>query len=175
MTTRIAFLRAVNLGRRTVPMARLVETCAGLGYDDVWTFANSGNVVFSATGRRADIERTMEESLASAFGFEVTTFARTAAELRTALALRPFELATGDTYFVTFLKDVPSAATARALESASNEFDTLVVDGRDVHWRMRGKSTDTTLTRATWNLVGERRSTSRNVNLLGRIAAKLAG
>ena len=33
--------------------------------------------------------------------------------LRAALELRPFEVAAGDTYFVTFLKDAPPAAVAR--------------------------------------------------------------
>ena len=45
--------------------------------------------------------------------------------------------------------------------------------GRDVHWRMRGKSTDTTVPPATWRLVGKHGSTSRNVNLLERLSAKI--
>ena len=32
-------------------MAKLVEVCESLGYEDVWTHANSGNVVFDAPGR----------------------------------------------------------------------------------------------------------------------------
>jgi uncharacterized protein (DUF1697 family) len=32
----VAFLRAVNLGKRTVKMARVVEVMRGLGYDDAW-------------------------------------------------------------------------------------------------------------------------------------------
>src|SRR6476469_4663670 len=54
MTDRIAFLRAVNLGRRTVPMDRLRSLVAEtFGVDDVRTYVNSGNVVFAATGSRA--------------------------------------------------------------------------------------------------------------------------
>lgn len=173
MTTRIAFLRAVNLGKRRVPMARLVEVCEGLGYDNVWTHANSGNAVFDAAGSRSAIERAMETALESAMGFEVTTFVRTAAELKKAVSRDPFKLTAGDTYFITFLKKPPSAATKKALEAASNDFDTLVVDGRDVHWRMRGKSTDTKLAGKTWKLVGEHGSTSRNANLLRKLVAKL--
>ena len=174
MTTRVAFLRAVNLGTRKVPMSRLVEVCEGLGYRDVWTHANSGNAVFEATGGRSAIEREMEQSLEAAMGFEVTTFVRSAAELKKAVRLQPFELASGDTYFITFLKQPLPAANARALEAVSNDFDTLVVRGRDVHWRMRGKSTDTKLPTRTWEkLVGVHASTSRNVNLLGKLAAKL--
>jgi uncharacterized protein (DUF1697 family) len=173
VSTRIGFLRAVNLGRRKVPMRGLVELCERLGYGDVWTHANSGNVVFEAKGTGSGIERTMERALEAAMGFEVTTFVRGAAELRRAVELRPFDVAAGDTYFITFLKRAPSAAAGRALVAASNDFDTLVVVGRDVHWRMRGRSTETTVTRATWNRLGEHGSTSRNVNLLERLVGKL--
>jgi uncharacterized protein (DUF1697 family) len=173
MTTRIAFLRAVNVGRRTVSMARLVEVFAGFGYDGAWTHINSGNVVFEATGGRVALEQKIEGVLESTFGFEVTTFVRTAAELDKALRVDPFRLSDGDTYFITFLKKAPSAAIAKALEAASNDFDTLVVDGREVHWRMRGLSTETTLKKATWNLVGEHGSTSRNVTMLRKLRAKL--
>jgi uncharacterized protein (DUF1697 family) len=173
VTTRIAFLRAVNVGRRTVAMKRVVAICEELGYIDVWTHANSGNAIFAAAGSRASIETAMATALEEAFGFEVTTFVRTAAELRTAVARQPFELASGDTYFITFLKEAPTAAVARELEAASNDFDTLAVHGRDVHWRMRGKSTDSTVKAATWKLLGTNASTSRNVNLLTKLVAKI--
>ena len=154
-------------------MGRVAETLEGLGYDHVWTHANSGNVVFEAAGARTAAERSIEHALEKEFGFEVTTFVRTAAELHKAVHLEPFRVAAGDTYFVTFLKAGPSRSVAKALEDASNDFDTLVVRGRDVHWRMRGKSTDTRLTSKTWDLVGRHGSTSRNINLLRRLDAKL--
>jgi uncharacterized protein (DUF1697 family) len=173
-TTHVAFLRAVNLGKRTVKMSRLVELVSDLGHRDVWTHINSGNVVFDATGSRAALERGLEASLEDDFGFEVTTFVRTAAELRRALALEPFTVASGDTYFVTFVKDSLSKAKAKELEALSNDFDTLVVKGRDVHWRMRGKSTDTKLTTKAWDsIVGHHRSTSRNTNMLRKLLAKI--
>ena len=40
---------------------------------------------------------------------------------------------------------------------------------------MRGRSTETTLKKATWNLVGEHGSTSRNVTMLRKLQAKLDG
>ena len=173
MTTRVGFLRAVNVGRRTVAMARLTSVCERLHYADVWTYINSGNVVFDTVGGRERIEAAMEQALADEFGFECTTFVRTVAELRTALAIEPFTMATGDTYFVTFLKRPPAAAVAKALVAASNEFDTLEVHGRDVHWHMRGKSTETHLKPAVWKQLGEHASTSRNVNMLTKLLAKI--
>jgi uncharacterized protein (DUF1697 family) len=170
----VAFLRAVNVGTRRVAMARVVRLVGELGYLDAWTFVNSGNVVFHATGARARLEHALGGALEKEFGFEVTTFVRTAAELRSATALQPFEVGPGDTYFVTFLKDRPSKAKEEALESLSNDFDTLVVDGRDVHWRMRGRSIDTTAGAKSWDEhVGRHRSTSRNMNMLRRLLDKL--
>ena len=155
-------------------MARVVELVSGLGCSDVWTHINSGNVVFNTVGTRAQLEQAFEAALEGDLGFEVTTFVRTAAELRRALAFEPFALASGDTYFVTFLKDRLPKSRAKALEALGNDFDTLVVQGRDVHWRMRGKSTDTTLTTKRWDdIVGHHRSTSRNTNMLRRLTERM--
>ncbi|MBM6400603.1 DUF1697 domain-containing protein [Phycicoccus sonneratiae] len=174
MSIRVGLLRAVNLGKRRVPMARLVSVCEGLGYDDVWTYVNSGNVVFDTTGSRASVESAMETALEDEFGFECTTFVRTAAQLRTVLDARPFDLSPGDTHFVTFLKKAPGAADARRLEELSNDFETLVVHGADVHWHMRGKSTDSRLARRDWEKVlGPLSSTSRNVTMLTKLVAKI--
>lgn len=172
MTPRVGFLRAVNVGKRTVAMTRLAEIVSELGYGDPWTYINSGNVMFDATGRRAGIETSIERALEAEYGFEVTTFVRTPAELRAAVALQPFTVDDTDTYFVTFLKTSPTAVVADELESFSNGFDTLVVNGVEVHWRMRGKSTETTLGKKHWKVLGEH-STSRNVTMLRKLLAKL--
>ncbi len=170
----VAFLRAINVGRRIVKMAHLAEIVRGLGYDDVWTHINSGNVVFDAAGSRSRLETELEAAFAAEFGFETTTFVRTAAELRRALAAEPFSLVPGDTYFLTFLKSAPSKAKSAAFEALSNDFDTVVVRGRDVHWRMHGKSTDTTLSTKAWeDFIGRHRSTSRNTTMLRKLADKI--
>ncbi|MGG5259479.1 DUF1697 domain-containing protein [Phycicoccus avicenniae] len=174
MSVRVGFLRAVNVGKRRAPMSRLVAVCEGLGYADVWTFVNSGNVVFDATGARASLERAMERAFEDDLGFECTTFVRTAAQLRNVLAAEPFPVEAGDTHIVTFLKEAPAAADAKRLEALSNPFDALVVDGADVHWRMRGKSTDSRLTGRDWEKVlGPLSTSSRNVTMLTRLVAKI--
>jgi uncharacterized protein (DUF1697 family) len=174
VTRHVAFLRAVNLGKRRVVNTRLVELFEQLGYADVWTYINSGNVVFDATGRRADLERTIGQAIEADVGFEVTTFVRTAAELRQVLSVQPFEVADGDTYFVTFLLQPPTAAQARQLEALSNDFDTLQVHGREVHWLMHGKSSDSNLVKSKWEKVlGPNSSTSRNTTMLRKLAEKL--
>jgi uncharacterized protein (DUF1697 family) len=173
MTTRVAFLRAVNVGNRTVKNARLVEIFEALGYKNVWTYINSGNVVFDAAGSRPALEKKIGAALEDEYGFEVTSFVRTAAEISKFLSATPFKVGAKDTYFATFLKDAPKAATAKELESFSNDMDTLVVTGRDIHWRMHGTSMETTLKKKHWNILGPNSSTSRNVNMLRKLDAKL--
>ena len=174
MSIRVGFLRAVNVGNRRVPMSRLVAVCEALGYADVWTYVNSGNVVLDTTGSGTSVEAAMEKALEDEFGFECTTFVRTVPQVRHALDARPFPVDDGDTHFVTFLKRAPSPGDAELLEGLSNEFDTLVVDGADVHWRMRGRSTDSLLTKRHWEKVlGPLSSTSRNVTMLRRLHARI--
>src|SRR4029450_7709557 len=120
MTVRVGFLRAVTLGKRKVQMPRLKAAVEALGYDDVWTYINSGNVVFQAGGSRAAVEKALEKALEDEFGFECTTFVRTGPELEKTLAASPFEVAAGDTHSVTFLKKAPAAGEEKAMRDMSN-------------------------------------------------------
>ncbi|MFI5074409.1 MAG: DUF1697 domain-containing protein [Actinomycetales bacterium] len=175
MTVRVGFLRAVNLGKRKVQMARLKALTEGLGYDDVWTYINSGNVVFDAEGVRATVEKNLEKALEDEFGFECTTFVRTAAELEKTLAATPFEVGNGDTHFVTFLKKAPSASAAKAIQGLSTDFDTLVVQGADVQWLMHGRSIESQIAKRHWEqILGPMSSTSRNVKALTKLSDKIA-
>lgn len=155
-------------------MNRLVAVCESLGYDHVWTYVNSGNVVFDTTGARASVEEALQEALQAEFGFECTTFVRTAKQLKGVLDARPFTLEAGETHFVTFLKKAPAASDAKRLEGLSNDFDTLVVQGPEVHWHMRGKSTDSRLVRRDWEkILGPLSSTSRNITMLTKLMSKI--
>ena len=175
MTRQVAFLRAANVGRRRVDMKTLAATLAGAGYADVTTYLNSGNAIFTAPGERAALEAAIEPLLDSAFGFELTTFLRTAAELTALAAAVPFGIAGGDTHFVTFLKTAASKNQAEAIENLSGDFDTLVVAGSEVHWRMRGRSSDSPLVKRDWERVlGPNSSTSRNLTMIRKLVPKLS-
>ena len=174
MSTRIAFLRAVNVGKRRVHNARLVEVFDQLGLRDAWTYINSGNVVFSTSGSRAALEKAIGAAIERDVGFEVTTFVRSARELRDVVDRRPFVVSPGDTYFVTFLADLPTPSQRNDLAALSTDVDTLVVDGRDVHWLMHGKSTDSKLVKRQWEqILGKNSSTSRNMTMLSKLIDKV--
>ena len=87
----VGLLRAVNVGQRQVPMARLRTLLEALGFSDVQTLMASGNVVFTAD--RTDVA-ALETELAAAiegeFGFPVPVLIRTAEDLDRVIAENPF-------------------------------------------------------------------------------------
>ncbi len=169
----VAFLRAVNVGGRRVSMDRLRAVFEELGHERVSTYIASGNVLFDAAGRAANLERAIEEKLEEALGFEVTTFLRRASEVRHAASEKPFgKVPAGKTHMVAFLRRKPTAAERKAIEDRSTPSDRLVVDGREVHWLIDGRMMDSELKQKDWDVLGQP-TTTRNTTMLAKLAAKL--
>jgi len=76
----VALLRAVNVGGRKLPMAELRALCGELGWEDVATYIQSGNVVFSSDGKPDALEKALEDAVAKRFGFDSPVIVRTAAQ-----------------------------------------------------------------------------------------------
>jgi uncharacterized protein (DUF1697 family) len=89
MTRHAAFLRGVNLGRRTVKSAELKAAFEAMGLADVKTLLASGNVLFDAPSARG-LKAKIEAGLKAAFGFEVGTVLRSLDELEAMVRADPF-------------------------------------------------------------------------------------
>lgn len=137
MSTFIAFLRAVNVGGRTVKMAALRDELESRGFTDVETFIAGGNIKVTSTLRSAaKVEHKLEVVLASWLGFDVPTMVRTPKQLTEVYA------AGGDLtspvpgsprHYVSFLKDKPSAAGVTKLEAWDKPQERARVLGREAH------------------------------------------
>jgi uncharacterized protein (DUF1697 family) len=92
----VALLRAVNVGGRKLPMAELRALCGELGWEDVRTYIQSGNVVFAAKGKAEAVGRQLEEAIARRFGFESPVIVCTAAQWATYPDGNPFRAAAKD-------------------------------------------------------------------------------
>jgi uncharacterized protein (DUF1697 family) len=171
----VAFLRAVNIGRRQVAMATARDVLSNLGLDAVSSYANSGNLVFSAIGRADDHALAIRAALEDEFGFELTTFVRTAAQVRALVGERPFgELGPDHTHFALLPLTRLTAREKRAVEAMSNDRDEVLVRGRDVHWLIRAKSTQTTLGPKRWrDALPGNPTTARNMTMLTRLVQHL--
>jgi len=93
----VALLRAVNVGGRKLPMAELRALSAELGWSDVATYIQSGNLVFSAPGKAEEIEAVLERAIEKTFGLDVPVIVRSKAEWAKYPALNPFPAVAKDT------------------------------------------------------------------------------
>jgi uncharacterized protein (DUF1697 family) len=86
----VALLRAVNVGGRKLPMADLRPLCGALGWADVATYIQSGNVVFGSKRDSRELEQELERAIAEKFGFDVPVVVRTALEWAGYAPANPF-------------------------------------------------------------------------------------
>lgn len=92
MPVYVALLRGINLGgHKKIKMEELRASLAAMGFDDVKTYIQSGNVVFK-TAKISDkaLSRKIEATILSKFGHSVSVIIRTADEIKQVIANNPF-------------------------------------------------------------------------------------
>lgn len=93
MKTYIVLLRGINVGgKNPVPMQRLREELAAMGFGDVVTYIASGNVILRSGLAAADVERLIERELPKRFTLHderVRVLALTPAQLRAIVRHKP--------------------------------------------------------------------------------------
>ncbi|AUC82522.1 DUF1697 domain-containing protein [Lacinutrix sp. Bg11-31] len=84
MKTYIALIRGINVGgHKKVPMAILRDVLSKAGFNEVKTYIQSGNVVFQASEKKnKDIEKIIQQTIESHFGFNVPILVKTKEELQ---------------------------------------------------------------------------------------------
>ncbi|MFT3767045.1 MAG: DUF1697 domain-containing protein [Minicystis sp.] len=90
-TKQVALLRGINVGKaKRVAMADLRALVADLGYGDVQTLLNSGNVVFSSTKANAgNAAARIEKGMTERLGVSARITVLTAAELSAIISENP--------------------------------------------------------------------------------------
>jgi uncharacterized protein (DUF1697 family) len=118
MTTYFAFLRGVNLGKRTVKSPELKAAFEALGFTNVRTYIASGNVIFDAKEKDSGkLEKKIESGLKSALGYEVPAVVRSHAEMEAILKDNPFVKAgEGTKTYISFLSAAPDKTIAKKFE-----------------------------------------------------------
>lgn len=169
----VALLRAINVGGRVVKMERLRQLFSDLGFRDVTTLIASGNVRFTP-GRQqpAALERRIEQALADALGFEVTTFVRTSAEIAAIVRTEAMSAGTGESVLVGFLKAAPDAAARARVTALRTPGDELEVIGRELWWLRRGWISDSTLSGGALEKALGGPMTMRNITTVRKLAER---
>ena len=142
MATFIAFLRAVNVGGRKVPMADLRDELEANGFTDVETYIESGNLRVTTSVRSAAQGRGRARAADAGLARLRHTHDRadpSPADRGVRRRSTADEPAAGTTrHYVSFLKDAPSAAAAKKLEAWDKPQERAQVVGREVHLWLGG-------------------------------------
>jgi uncharacterized protein (DUF1697 family) len=134
----VAFLRAINVSGRNIKMAELAEHFRSLGYEQVETFIQTGNVIFeSAVPSSSELAASIAAALEPLLGFKSEVFVRSIAELREisaqASTLLPKVPTNGELNIGLLAADL-TAVQETALSALCGATDELMARGRTIYW-----------------------------------------
>lgn len=141
----IAFFRGINVGSKNrIKMADLRVLFSDLGYQNVKTYIQSGNVIFESNKPEMMIMDEIFKAFVERFGFESKIILRTAEELATILAEFPFTEAEIQTmsdqlpevehvYFYLGNQEISASAVAKLAEDFTRE-DKVFVGKREIYF-----------------------------------------
>ena len=121
-------------------MAELRSLCEEIGWTDVATYIQSGNVIFSASGSASDQERKLEPAIESRFGFPVTVIVRSGSDWPALVASNPFEEAARtepNRLMLCLSKQPPNPDSEEALQARATDGEQvrLVGEALWIHYR----------------------------------------
>jgi uncharacterized protein (DUF1697 family) len=167
----IALLRGVNVGPTTkVGMAPLREVFAGLGFTEIKTYVNSGNVVFD--GKKASVAK-LEAAIAEEFGFDVPVVLRTQAEMAEVLAADPLGdvASNASRYLVLFGDKKLDPKRAEDLDADALAPEAFAIRGREAYLWLPGGTQKSKLAKAMSEKRFGVRLTGRNFRTVEKLTA----
>lgn len=139
MPVYVALLRGINLGgHKKIKMDELRAALAAIGFDEVKTYIQSGNVVFKAA-KISDkaLSKKIEATILSKFGHSVSVIIRTAEEIEQVIANNPF-LKQPDIdqtkLHVMFLREPPAQSALQQLQTLVLKPDQFRFLGKELYF-----------------------------------------
>jgi uncharacterized protein (DUF1697 family) len=180
VTRVVALLRAVNVGgTKAVAMPALCKLLTALGFAEVKSLLQSGNVVFGCSGKAgAALERRLETAVAAELGVQTTFFVRTAREWDAIVAANPYPDAARDDpshLVVMTFKAAPAAKDVAVLRAAIAGRETVTVAGKQLYIVYPDGIGTSKLTNAIIERKLAQPGTARNWNTVQKLAAALGG
>jgi uncharacterized protein (DUF1697 family) len=133
----VSLFRGINVGgNQIVRMDALKELHESLGLQDVQTYIQSGNVVFTSDNSdMAHIQKDIEDSFAQTFGFPVKVMVRTANELNAIIENNPFQnqpMRESNRIIALFLASDPSSTALEEIQKTYDGPEEIDIIGQEV-------------------------------------------
>ncbi len=173
----VSMLRGINVGpHKRIKMDELRKSFEGLGFEQVKTYIQSGNVVFKAgKTSSAALGKKIEDRIVSDFGFSASVIVRTGAELGEIIAANPFLKQRGidlEKLHVTFLSDTPATPALKKLAEFTIAPDQSRCVGKEIFLYLPNGFSASSLWKVPWEKALAVVTTTRNwktVNSLHQI------
>jgi uncharacterized protein (DUF1697 family) len=138
MNVYVALLRGINVGgHNKVPMNDLRILFAELGYQDIITYIQSGNIVFKAEAKdQASIEKAIKQRISEKFSLNIEVIVKSIEELSRILNENPFKetnLATGEKIYLAIFSESPSNDSIKKLNNVNGKGDKILVDDKTAY------------------------------------------
>jgi uncharacterized protein (DUF1697 family) len=170
MATYICFLRGVNIGGKgKVPMTELKSILEDLGFENVKTLLQSGNVVFSATGKPD--ARKIETAIERAFKYRSDVHLLTPAQLRKIVSDNPYKDAAKKDpgHMVLYvLPEQPEASAKAKLDTIAAKNEKFTIRPNAVYAHFGSGMGHSKLAAAMDRALGVR-GTARNWNTVSKV------
>lgn len=134
MPTYIALLRGINVnGKNKLPMEALKGICQDLGYAQVTTYIQSGNVVLQADETPQEITQSLAQAIQAQFGYTVPVLVQEEPFFSQVVAQNPFQSCDPKTLHVTLLKNEGHGAKLTNLAPTIGGEDRFIVQNDVVY------------------------------------------
>lgn len=142
----VALLRGINIGgKNKVKMEILREMCAALGFQNIKTYINSGNVIFE-TSKTDDkkLAAKIESAIETEFALNIKVMVRSVAEIEEIIKNNPFDgqFENDKDLHVLFLNEELPKEKGELLLTNNNENEMFAVRGREIFCLLRGSILD---------------------------------
>ena len=136
MTVYVAMLRGVNVGGNSLRMDWLRQACENLGWQNVRTYVQSGNIVFSSRGSALKLAQMLKETIDVQTRLPVTVVLRSAADMKKVVVDNPFLKQKGidaSKLHVTFLGKAPIKPALDRLDALAGTRDQYRLNGSELY------------------------------------------
>lgn len=137
MKTYISLLRGINVsGQKKIRMEELRSLFESLGFGEVRSYVQSGNVIFTSDlPDGAQIARLIEERIEETFGFKAPVLVREPADFARIVDSNPF-ISTGESdhkgHYVVFLYSPPTWEALGSLENPNGAGDAFAPGAQEI-------------------------------------------
>jgi len=174
----ITFLGGISVGHTPREMENLRGLFTRLGFSNIETYLQTGNVVFSCApvGLIAPLEAQITRFLKKSLGEDVEAFVRTPDQVEEIVDSDPFRGEdTAGSLFVVLTHEPVSDRVQRNLRYARTSADEFRANGREIYWlRRKSDRPGSSATPSIAEVLGMP-ATVRSFNTFKKLAAQYAG